>query len=54
MESKSAKLEALIRKGKTGRKKFITTRALLLYDTGSYGPAWTVANVAKALGGLEP
>lgn len=50
MESERAKLEALMRNGKTGRKKFVTARALLLCDTGPYGPAWTVANVAKALG----
>lgn len=50
MESERAKLEALIRNGKTERKKFISARALLLCDTGPHGPAWTVANVAKALG----
>ena len=43
-------LEALTRSGKTGSKKFIHARALLLCDAGPDGPAWTVANVAKALG----
>lgn len=49
-ESERAKLEAFIRNEKTGRRKFITARALLLCDAGPHGPAWTVANVAKALG----
>ena len=43
-------LEALTRNGKTGAKKFINARALLLCDAGPDGPAWTVANVAEALG----
>lgn len=43
-------LEALTRNGKTGAKKFIHARALLLCDAGSDGPAWTVANTAEALG----
>ncbi|WP_224747096.1 IS630 family transposase [Pelovirga terrestris] len=43
-------LEALTRNGKTGAKKFIHARALLLCDAGPDGPAWTVANVAVALG----
>ena len=43
-------LEALTRKGKTGAKKFIHVRALLLCDAGPDGPAWTVAAVAEALG----
>ena len=43
-------LEALTRKGKTGAKKFIHARALLLCDAGPDGPAWTVAAVAAALG----
>jgi len=33
-------LEALTRNGKTGAKKFILARALLLCDAGSDGPAW--------------
>jgi transposase len=43
-------LEALTRNGKTGAKKFINARALLLCDAGPNGPAWTVAKVAEALG----
>ena len=50
VESERAELEALTRNGKTGTKKFINARALLLCDTGPHGPAWIVANVAKALG----
>lgn len=43
-------LEALTRNGKTGAKKFIHARALLLCDAGPDGPAWTVAVAAEALG----
>jgi len=43
-------LEALTKKGKTGTKKFINARALLLCDAGPAGPAWPVAKVAEALG----
>jgi hypothetical protein len=43
-------LEALTRNGKTGAKKFINARALLLCDSGPAGPAWTIAKVAEALG----
>ena len=43
-------LEALTRNGKTGAKKFINARALLLCDASLGRPAWTVANVAEALG----
>jgi len=50
MESERAELEVLTRNGKTGAKKFINARVLLLCDAGPFGPAWTVANVAKALG----
>jgi hypothetical protein len=50
MESERAELEALTRNGKTGAKKFINARALLLCDAGPFGPAWIVANVAEALG----
>ena len=50
LESECAELEALTRNGKTGAKKFINARVLLLCDTGPHGPAWTVANVAEALG----
>lgn len=50
MEFERVELEALTRNGKTGMKKFINARALLLCDAGLHGPAWTVANVAEALG----
>lgn len=50
LESERAHLESLTHNGKTGSKKFINARALLLCDAGPQGPAWTVANVAKALG----
>jgi transposase len=43
-------LEALTRRGKTHARKFIHARALLLCDAGDDGPAWNVADVAKALG----
>ena len=43
-------LEALTRNGKTGAKKFIHARALLLCDAGPDGPAWIVAVAAEALG----
>ena len=43
-------LEAFTRDGKTGGKKFIHARALLLCNVGADGPAWTVAETAEALG----
>jgi transposase len=49
-EQERKDLEALTRRGKTGAKKFIHARALLLCDAGPDGPAWTVAAVAEALG----
>ena len=49
-EQERKDLEALTRNGKTGAKKFIYARALLLCDAGPEGPAWTVADVAAALG----
>jgi len=49
-EQERKDLEALTRRGKTGAKKFIHARALLLCDAGPEGPAWTVADVADALG----
>lgn len=50
VESERFELEALTRNGKTGAKKFINARALLLCDAGPLGPAWAVAKVAEALG----
>ena len=49
-EEERENLEALTRCGKTGAKKFIHARALLLCDAGPSGPEWTVADVAEALG----
>lgn len=50
LESERTHLESLARNGRTGAKKFINARALLLCDAGVQGPAWTVASVAEALG----
>ena len=49
-EQERKDLEAFTRDGKTGAKKFIHARALLLCDAGAGGPAWTVAKAAEALG----
>ena len=49
-EQERQDLEAFTRAGKTGAKKFIYARALLLCDAASDGPAWTVAKAAEALG----
>ena len=49
-EQERKDLEAITRNGKTGAKKFIHARALLLCDAGPVGPAWTVAAAAEALG----
>lgn len=49
-EQERKDLEAFTRDGKTGAKKFIHARALLLCDASSGGPAWTVAAAAEALG----
>jgi transposase len=49
-EQERKDLETLTRSGKTGAKKFIHARALLLCDAGPDGPSWTVAAAAEALG----
>ena len=49
-EQERKDLEALTRCGKTGAKRFIHARALLLSDTGREGLAWAVVDVAAALG----
>ena len=49
-EQERNELEALTRRGKTHARKVIHARALLLCDAGPHGPAWTVADVAEALG----
>ena len=43
-------LEALTKRGKTHARRFIHARALLLCDAGPHGPAWSVPDVAEALG----
>lgn len=45
-----SELEAVTRTGKTGAKRFLYARALLLCDAGPEGPAWTVADTAEAMG----
>jgi transposase len=41
---------AALRTGRTDAKRFLYARVLLLCDAGPHGPAWTVADVAEALG----
>lgn len=49
-EQERKDLEKLTRDGKTGAKKFIHARALLLCDANADGKPWKVADVAEALG----
>jgi transposase len=49
-EQERKDLETLTRSGKTGAKKFVHARALLLCDAGPDGPSWTVGAAAEALG----
>ena len=49
-EQERKELEALTRRGKTHARRVLLARALLLCDAGPDGPAWNVADVAKALG----
>src|SRR3989339_485007 len=39
-----------LKTGRTSAKQFLYARALLLCDAGPQGPAWTVADVAEAMG----
>jgi len=39
-----------LKTGRTSAKRFLYARALLLCDAGPQGPAWTVADVAEAMG----
>ncbi len=48
-EEERQELESL-KTGKTSAKRFLYARALLLCDAGPQGPAWTVADVAEAMG----
>jgi hypothetical protein len=43
-------LEAISTKGKRAARTVLYSRALLLLDTGEYGPMWLVERVAEALG----
>jgi hypothetical protein len=43
-------LETMTHRGKTHARRFIHARALLLCDAGADGPAWSVSDVASALG----
>ena len=46
-------LEDITRKGKNNPTTILKARALLLCDSGEYGPKWTVQKVSEALG-LSP
>lgn len=48
-EEERRELEAL-KTARTSAKRFLYARALLLCDAGPQGPAWSVADVAEALG----
>lgn len=48
-EQERQELDSL-KTGKTSAKRFLYARALLLCDAGPQGPAWTVADVAEAMG----
>ena len=41
---------AALKTRRTSAKRFLYARALLLCDAGPQGPAWTVADVAEAMG----
>jgi len=43
-------LETLTKTAKTGAKRFLYARSLLLCDAGPQGPAWAVADTAEAMG----
>jgi hypothetical protein len=49
-EEERHELEVLTKTGKTSAKRFLYARALLLSDAGRHGPAWSVADVAEAMG----
>ena len=49
-EEERAELEQLTRRNRTGAKKFVHARTLLLCDCGPNGPAWPSARIAEALG----
>ncbi len=43
-------LEAISTKGKRAARTVLYARALLLLDAGEFGPKWSVAQVAQAIG----
>jgi len=43
-------LEDITRKGKNNATTILKARALLLCDSGEYGPKWTVQSISEALG----
>jgi hypothetical protein len=49
-EQERAELGQLTRRNRTGAKKFVRARTLLLCDSGPFGPGWTNARIAEALG----
>jgi len=49
-DEERTELEAISSKGKKAARTVLYARALLLLDAGEFGPKWTVANVAEALG----
>ncbi|MGO9532056.1 MAG: helix-turn-helix domain-containing protein [Syntrophobacteraceae bacterium] len=49
-EQERQELDALNNTAKTNANRFLYARALLLCDAGPFGPAWTVADTAEAMG----
>lgn len=49
-DEERSELEQLTRRDKTGAKRFIHARTLLLSDSGPNGPSWSNAKIAEALG----
>jgi hypothetical protein len=49
-EEERQELEAISTKGKRSARTVLYSRALLLLDSGEYGPKWFVEKVAEALG----
>lgn len=43
-------IEAMTKTAKTGARRFLYARSLLLCDAGPQGSAWTVADTAEAMG----
>ena len=49
-EEERKELESISTKGKRAARTVLYARALILLDSGGYGPRWVVAQVAEALG----